>query len=201
MQNLRTKAKSSYLDFPDLSFEDEVEETEMRENVENYPGTITDEDGAAVHNIFSSQKYNSFYGDLEGINRPNANFHNRQLPFVNINSSEFRYGNFEMANMVCSSIDHSNLQGANLRYVDMEYSEITKTNLSGADLSYANLRGCQIRESDFSGADLRGADLADCTVHNSKFQEAVFDEHTQLPFDKSQAKRLGMVFVSKRNAG
>src|SRR5688572_13628994 len=119
MNGNRVKFNSSYIDLTEVPiFDDTVEETEMRENVENYPDPSIEED--APIDIFSTQrKKTSFYGDIEGVHQPHSDLRSRHMPFVNISSSELRHGNFEMANMVCSSISHSLFQGSNFKYADM----------------------------------------------------------------------------------
>jgi uncharacterized protein YjbI with pentapeptide repeats len=190
-----TSKKPLYLD--ELSIVDEAINDGWSENVLDFAVGVDDYEDPEQMELMMEEKDDSSQQklDLEGVNYNYAVLRNWQMSFINILSSELSYANLELANLVGSNIQSSSFHGANLRYADLEYAEINKSDFNTADLTGANLMGCNLKDCDFSYADLRGANLAECVVKKTKMQDAIYDGQTILPFDKAQARKLGMVYI------
>jgi hypothetical protein len=110
-----------------------------------------------------------------------ANFSGQgiNLTYLRLKNANLRGANFARARWYLGSIEDSDLTGANLSDASgqMDYGG---SRLRDANLSRAGLEWADLRDTDLSGADLRGAR---------------FSPRTQLPFDRDEALRRGMVFV------
>jgi len=91
---------------------------------------------------------------------------------------------------VGSDLSHSDLHGADLRHADLRNANLNKANLCEARLDKADLRGADLR-----GADLRSAHLAAARVQETRLHGAMFNQWTDLPFDKNEALKKGMIYL------
>ena len=76
---------------------------------------------------------------------------------------------------------------------DLKAAQLPLANMSGANLPRADLSG-----ADLTGADLSGANMIMTKLTDTKLEGAIFNERTVLPFDRKEALRRGMIFVSMK---
>jgi hypothetical protein len=75
--------------------------------------------------------------------------------------------------------------------VDLNKKDLAKKDLAGANLARADLTG-----ADLSGANLSGANMLLTRLKDANLEGAIYNERTVLPFEKKEAQRRGMVYVS-----
>ncbi|HET9239150.1 MAG TPA: pentapeptide repeat-containing protein [Oligoflexus sp.] len=140
---------------------------------------------------------------------PFASFVRADLTFALLMNAEFREANFSEAKLkevVARQIQlgqaqlskiwaekadfsASMLKGADLHQAVLRYSNFREADLSEAQIVNADLTGTDLRQSRLFGANFSGSNLKDALVLG-----AYFDERTQLPFSRSEALALGMIW-------
>jgi hypothetical protein len=102
-------------------------------------------------------------------------------------------------NLTYLRLTGANLRGANFANVPWYLGSITNSDLTGAILSgtsgQMDYRGSRFRKARLSGADVRWADFRDADLEGADLGGALFNQHTQLPFDNDEARRRGMIFT------
>lgn len=156
---------------------------------------------------FDSATLNS--ADLRQSRFPFASFVRADLSGALLINAEFREANFTEAKLKDVVARQIQLEQAKLSRIWAEKADFSAAMLKGADLHQAVLRTSNFREADLSnaqivnadltGADLRqsrlfGADFSGSNLKDALILGAYFDESTQLPFSRSEALALGMIW-------
>lgn len=93
-------------------------------------------------------------------------------------------------NVTVVDLSHADLHRSDLRNANLNGANLARANLSSARLDHASLVGANLR-----GADLRGAHLPAAKTANAHLYGAIFDHMTDLPFEKEEALRRGMIYL------
>lgn len=157
--------------------------------------------------------------NFDGTSLNSADFRQSRFPFASfvradltsalLMNAEFREANFSEARLKEVVARQIQLGKAQLSKIWAEKADFSASMLKGADLHQALLRYSNFREADLSeaqivNADLTGTDLRQSRLFGANFSGsnlkdalvlgAYFDERTQLPFSRSEALALGMVW-------
>lgn len=113
---------------------------------------------------------------LEEARLSDANFHGGELLHASLRKAELRNTIFALGDVSRANFEEAKMRGASFYWTAMEG---------------ANLKGSDLRDADLRGASLQNIDWDKKT----KFKNAVFDEDTWLPFDRSEAQKKGMIYA------
>jgi uncharacterized protein YjbI with pentapeptide repeats len=143
---------------------------------------------------------------------------NAELSRHNLSSYDLRGQKLDRARLRLAKLTRALLERASLREVDARGAILVEARAREVDFSGANLSGIKAQRADFaranfrgaqlvaanlyganlSGADLRGASLFGAVLISTRLENARIDEHTTLPFDRAEARALGMVLDEER---
>lgn len=102
-------------------------------------------------------------------------------------------------NLTYLRVSRANLRGANFAGALFYLGSITDSDLTGADLSGTSgqmeYTGSRLRRANLSGADLSWSDLRETDLDGADLRHARFSEHSQLSFDRDEARCRGMVLA------
>jgi uncharacterized protein YjbI with pentapeptide repeats len=186
-----------------------------RENQQGYNAGYFGECGSIEGMIFPNQMLtpgSRFMGanmrrvDLRKLVAENANFERADLTEAVLSGSEIRGCNFVEARLDGASLDFgSNLESCNLERVRANAASFNSANLRRAKMEGGKFRGSSFRDADLyladlsfadlRDSDLRGADLGNSDLFGSQLSGSFFNTFTRLPFDRTEAARLGMIFT------
>lgn len=130
--------------------------------------------------------------NLTGANLSKAHLNGAELILAQLSHAELRG-----AHLAGAHLSYANLTGADLKDVDLNRADLSFADLTSADLRGASLFKTNLENADLRGADLRSARLGTARVTRAKLPGAIFDEATELPFDREEALELGMVLISQ----
>ena len=136
--------------------------------------------------ILALQDLNEDGISLRGLDTPNAELVDIQLPKANLSKANLRECDLSNANLSYANLDNANLlqaklSGANLSHAKFGFAVLSQANLSSAnlsnanlicaDLSNANLSGANLKDASLSGANLSGAYLTGANLKNAKVSD------------------------------
>jgi uncharacterized protein YjbI with pentapeptide repeats len=168
---------------------------------EAVPGEVSapDPDIQAIATVLGRRPRDFLHGE-DRLDLYNTNLSGVDLFGAPLRSANLWDANFSGAGLMSADLAWAHLQGANLSGADLTGANLSGADLSGADLTGANLSrkdpdyirvygvdysdvseganlsGAKLAQTTLSGADLRGAILT-----QAQLEEAIGDEHTQLP--------------------
>jgi uncharacterized protein YjbI with pentapeptide repeats len=120
---------------------------------------------------------------------PEANFSEAKLK--DVVARQIQLSQAKLSKVWAEKADFSAalLKGTDFRQAVLRYSNFREADLTEAQIVNADLTGTDLRQSRLFGADFSGSNLKDALI-----QGAYFDESTLLPFSRSEALELGMVW-------
>ena len=134
------------------------------------------------------------------------------LNHIKIIGGDFSRANFSSAMINNTEFDGSELQGANFSEVTCVGSIFKQVNARGVQffnscLKRTSFNGSILVGTNFAQANLEGVDFSNCSLVGSNLasaktlNKAIFNEYTQLPFETSDALKLGMIFRKSSGEG
>lgn len=147
---------------------------------------------------------------FENVNASGANFARATLSHGQLANLSFQNAKFHEAQITdsiwCGKIDWTNADLSSSQLQNIEVGtvpcraqetliELSRANLQGSNIYFSGLATTAKIKMD--GANLKGANMAQMrTLANLKkrvsFRGAIYDKNTQLPFDETTAKLMGM---------
>lgn len=127
-----------------------------------------------------------------------ANFQGVELSRSVLISAKMKLSNFSQSRLWGSEIISSDFRGTDFQEANLDYIEIKNSNFTSTKFNLSSIFGGYIENSDFSFADFRGANLKKCNFENTNLNMALFDQSTQLPFNREIAISKGMSYVEEK---
>jgi hypothetical protein len=106
--------------------------------------------------------------------RLGRDFHDLQLPWVNLQHAILPKSHLQKTNLQGANLNGATLTGAQLQEVNLSGAD-----LSGADLSNANLSGANLSMANLTGAKLQGASLDSANFSNACLYQALINPEHQ----------------------
>jgi uncharacterized protein YjbI with pentapeptide repeats len=174
-----------------------------------------DPDIQAIATVLGRRTRDFLHGE-DRLNLYNTNLSGVDLFGAPLRSANLWNTNLSRAGLMSADLAWAHLQGANLSGADLSWANLSKADLSGADLSGAILEGANLSSkdpdaervygedfsdvsegADLSGAklaqtNLSGADLTKAILTQAQLEEAIGDEHTQLPTHRKRPAHWGV---------
>jgi len=144
--------------------------------------------------------------DLRRMVAENANFERSDLRMITLSGADLRGSQFREALLdgalldFGSNLESCNFEGVLARGANFNSATLRRSRWTGARLQGSGFRDADLYLTDFTFADLRdsdlrGADLTAADLFGAQLSGAFFNPFTRLPFDRSEAYRLGMIFT------
>ncbi len=128
--------------------------------------------------------------NLTGADLSEAHLNGAELVLAQLSHAELR-----KARLAGARLSHANLNGADLKGVDLNGADLSFADLTQTDLRDANLLRANLENADLRAADLRAARMSTARLAHAKLAGALFDESTTLPFERSEALELGLLYT------
>jgi BTB/POZ domain-containing protein KCTD9 len=130
---------------------------------------------------------------LRGLDIPEADLKEIQLPNVQLSSA-----NLADTNFIGATLNNANLSETNLTSSKLDYAKLNSANLRFAILSQASLNHTELVNADFSGAKLNGANFFYADLTDADLSSAALDSSNLTDADLKGVK--GLTVDQLRNA-